>query len=892
MNIKHYFCLILSSVILSMGSFNVNAGKGHEPIIIVADWYSPMPYTLEKQAKNHSFEKYMKRHPRVKIKPFSQLQVTGTAANSGKLMSVAGGTPPDIWRMWFHETLKYANQGFLVPLNQFIGDDENGDGKISGSEVKFEPWRKIPDEFKAGCVKNGKIFALPYMIGSIQALCYRTDLFREAGLDPHKTPLSWNELWRYAQKLTFKPGEVHGKPLGQRGLYFMGTGYLCFNPIIWASGGDLVLRYKVNSKTGKTIESPKEKMILTDPETGDDLSKIKVHWKAGFDTPEGMAALKFLHKLRWQKWAKDPDTREPFDLTNKMLAAGEAVSPFSGKKFKLLEGPRGNIYTGVLFRASGTEDDSNIQKVIADGRIGMFFGYNVNINRIVNGYGLSPEQFGIGPMPVRKGCKIIGSFQPVLFGISLKKRSPEATQTAWNILVDFTSKKNLKARTKIMVEGGKGRLVFPGFLREAGYTELYNSLPTSWRNIEKLIQVNRTEPFNKGWTEVQSEITPAIVEQIWETEDIDLKKLLKNAAINVSAKFEKWPEAKMAKWRPWAWLMWISAMTLFILACCQVIKSLSAKVESSVKNNSPDEPIKKKAPRINMIYIWVLPALLTILLWKYYPLIRGSLMAFEDYKIAGGSTWVGIDNFIMIFGNKNFYWTLIRTFYYVGLTVSIGFIMPIFLAVLLTEIPRFKYLFRTMFYLPAVTSGLVIMFMWKRFYDPSSAGFLNSIVIEAASWIGIQTCGFKWLQDPKLAMICIIIPGVWATAGASSLIYQAALTSVPSELYEAADVDGASILGRIRHITFPTIKPLIVINFVGVFIGAFHAMQNIFVMTGGGPFNATRVIGIDIWFNAFVYLKFGFATAMAWVLGIMLIGFTVMQLKILSKVEFRKAEEN
>ncbi len=865
------------------------AVSGEEQIRIVADWYSPMPYTLEEQAQNYSFEKYMKKHPNVKIEPFSQLNVTGAAAKSGKLMSVAGGTPPDIWRMYFHEALKYANQGFVMPLNQFIGDDLNGDGKIAGDEVKFKPWNDIPEEFKVGCVKDGKIYALPYLVDSMQTLNYRTDLFREVGLDTNHAPLTWDELWRYARKLTFKPGEVPGKPMGQRGLYFMYTGHLCFNPVIWAAGGDLVKQYKINSKTGKITESCKEISILNDPETGDDLRKEKVHWKAGFDSPEGLAALQFIHKLRWQKWTKDPDTKEPFDLTKEMLAAKIAVSPYTGKKIKLTEGVAGNIYTGVLFQASGSEDDKNIYKVIADGRVGMFLGYNSHINRIVNWFGMSPEQFGVGPMPVKKGCKIVGSFQPVLFGISIKKRSQKELQAIWNLLVDFTCKKNLNERTRIMVEGGKGRLVFPRFLKEAGYEELYESLPSSWRNIDKLIQRNRTEPFNKGWTEVQAEITPALVEWVWQARDADLEALLKEAAMNATAKFEKWPEAKMAKWRPWAWLVWAVVMVLFLLAISQVMKSLSAKVAQSTKGN-PDGG--KKRFQISFIYIWVLPAALTILMWKYYPLVRGSLMAFQDYKIAGGSSWVGIDNFIMIFGNKDFYFTLIRTFYYVGLTIVIGFVVPIFLAVLLTEVPKGKYFFRTMFYLPAVTSGLVIMFMWKQFYDPSTAGFLNSLVIEVASWLGIQTQGFKWLQDPNLAMICIIVPGVWASAGAGSLVYQAALTSVPSDLYEAADVDGAGLINKIRHITIPTLKPLIVINFVGVFIGAFHAMQNIFVMTGGGPYNATRVIGIDIWFNAFMYLKFGFATAMAWVLGVMLIGFTVMQLKILSKVEFRKAQEN
>jgi len=139
-------------------------------------------------------------------------------------------------------------------------------------------------------------------------------------------------------------------------------------------------------------------------------------------------------------------------------------------------------------------------------------------------------------------------------------------------------------------------------------------------------------------------------------------------------------------------------------------------------------------------------------------------------------------------------------------------------------------------------------------------------------------------------MLCIILPGVWAGAGPGSIIYIAALKSVPNEIYEAADVDGAGTIRKVFHITLPYLKALIIINFVGAFIGAFHAMQGIFVMTGGGPENSTYTIGLDIYYNAFVYLRFGYATALAWVLGSMLIGFTMYQLRILKHVKFEAAK--
>jgi multiple sugar transport system permease protein len=138
-------------------------------------------------------------------------------------------------------------------------------------------------------------------------------------------------------------------------------------------------------------------------------------------------------------------------------------------------------------------------------------------------------------------------------------------------------------------------------------------------------------------------------------------------------------------------------------------------------------------------------------------------------------------------------------------------------------------------------------------------------------------------------MPCVILPTVWAGIGPGCLIYLAALKTIPEDLYEAADLDGAGFLGKTWHITIPSIRVLIAINFIGAVIGAFRVAEYILAMTGGGPAKATQVLALKIFYDAFVYLRFGFATATAWVLGGMLIGFTVFQLKRLSRVEFRTA---
>jgi multiple sugar transport system permease protein len=145
---------------------------------------------------------------------------------------------------------------------------------------------------------------------------------------------------------------------------------------------------------------------------------------------------------------------------------------------------------------------------------------------------------------------------------------------------------------------------------------------------------------------------------------------------------------------------------------------------------------------------------------------------------------------------------------------------------------------------------------------------------------------FRWLSDPDTSMLACVIPMVWAGMGPGCLIYLAALKGIPNDYYEAADIDGATFIDKLLFVVFPHLKFLIIINFVGAFIGSWYsATGNILVMTGGGA--GTETAGLHIWYKAFTYLKFGPATAMAWMLGFILIGFTVHQLRMLSKVEFK-----
>jgi multiple sugar transport system permease protein len=145
---------------------------------------------------------------------------------------------------------------------------------------------------------------------------------------------------------------------------------------------------------------------------------------------------------------------------------------------------------------------------------------------------------------------------------------------------------------------------------------------------------------------------------------------------------------------------------------------------------------------------------------------------------------------------------------------------------------------------------------------------------------------YRWLTDPKTAMLSCVIPMIWAGIGPGCLIYLAALKGIPEDYYEAADLDGANFVDKILFVVFPILKPLILINFIGVFIASWYGAEgNILPLTAGE--GDTEVAGLHILYKAFRGQKYGEATAMAWVLAFMLIGFTVFQLRTISKLEFR-----
>ncbi|MBP3962429.1 carbohydrate ABC transporter permease [Paenibacillus lignilyticus] len=270
-------------------------------------------------------------------------------------------------------------------------------------------------------------------------------------------------------------------------------------------------------------------------------------------------------------------------------------------------------------------------------------------------------------------------------------------------------------------------------------------------------------------------------------------------------------------------------------------------------------------------YVFMSPAILGLLFFMLGPIAASAYFSFTDYDILSKPKWVGLDNYIELFQDSLFWQSLKVTLIYSVVSVPLGLVVSLALALLLNKNIKGIFFFRTIFYLPAVMSGVAVALLWKWIFNPDF-GLINW----AISLIGFE--GPKWFIDEQWALPPIIIMGLWGVGG-SMLVYLAGLQGIPTDLYEAAEIDGANKRKQFRHITIPMLSPVIFFNLITGIIGALQVFTEGFIMTAGGPNNATLFSVLYLYRNAFDYLQMGYASALAWVLFLIILAFTLIIFK-------------
>ncbi len=277
------------------------------------------------------------------------------------------------------------------------------------------------------------------------------------------------------------------------------------------------------------------------------------------------------------------------------------------------------------------------------------------------------------------------------------------------------------------------------------------------------------------------------------------------------------------------------------------------------------------------IYYLLLPVLLFFSIIYLYPIISSFVISFYKYDpLDKTHPFMGLKNYVNLFKNEAFITSLKNTAIFCIFNVGIGLPIALFLAWLFNKILRFAKIYRTVYFIPVVTSLVVCALIWGWIYQPSKAGLLN-FILEKIFGIG----PFLWLQDKKLALPSIIAMSIWKTLGFRMVIFSAGLQSIPDTYYEASKVDGAKWYNDLFNITIPLLKPTILFVLVTSLIASSKVFAEIFVMTEGGPLNATRTIVFHIYEEGFFYWNMGKASAAAFIMFIIVAIITIFQLKIL-----------
>lgn len=297
-------------------------------------------------------------------------------------------------------------------------------------------------------------------------------------------------------------------------------------------------------------------------------------------------------------------------------------------------------------------------------------------------------------------------------------------------------------------------------------------------------------------------------------------------------------------------------------------------------------------------YFYILPALLIVLVFRTLPILSSFTASFTDYDIGGFHGFVGFANYARMLSDARFWQSVLNTVFFVLGVVPAGLLIPLFLAMLLRRKLAGKSFYRTIYFLPVVTSAVAISVVWTWLYNPE-AGPINQIITalggEPLLWLreprgifemmlsplGIHPKGI--LAGPSLALVSLMLVSIWKSTGYNTVLFLAGLENIDESYYEAARLDGAGAWGTFRHITWPLLSPTTYYVLIMSTIVSFKTFALVYVMTpppGGGPLGTTNVMVFYLFQKAFDRFDIGYASAISVFLFLILLSLTIVQRRI------------
>ena len=292
-------------------------------------------------------------------------------------------------------------------------------------------------------------------------------------------------------------------------------------------------------------------------------------------------------------------------------------------------------------------------------------------------------------------------------------------------------------------------------------------------------------------------------------------------------------------------------------------------------------PSLRRRLRLGNSYFFVAPSLMFLFVFVIVPILGALYYSLTDYDLMSAPEFAGLKNYRNLLSDIRYPRSVTNTLYFAFGTVPTGVVTSLLLAVLINRQIRGIYTYRALFYMPVVSSFVSVALIWLWLYEPQF-GLLN----EVFESVGLPR--LKWLRSAPTAMLSIILMSVWKNMGLNMVIYLAGLQGIPPHLYEAAEIDGAGRRSTFFRITLPMLAPTTFFVVIVYFIGALQIFVQVFIMTTGannetfgGPLDSTITVVILVYVNAFAYLKMGFASAMSFVLFIVIAAVTVINARLL-----------
>ena len=274
-------------------------------------------------------------------------------------------------------------------------------------------------------------------------------------------------------------------------------------------------------------------------------------------------------------------------------------------------------------------------------------------------------------------------------------------------------------------------------------------------------------------------------------------------------------------------------------------------------------------------YAFIFVAMAVFAVFTLYPVFSAIKTSFLKYK-PFGSEFIGLQNYAETFKSKLFFKAVKNTFVYTAVVVPLSLLIAFSIAIMILPFRKgVQSVFKSIYFLPGIASGVALSVVWLWLYDSSPDGLFNQVM----TFFGLPAQ--NWLSSSKTSMLSLMLMALLSGQGTNIIIYIAALLSIDNSYFEAAELDGATFFQKIRYIVFPLVKPTTLFLLVTGIIGSFQVFQNAFLMTGGGPDNSTTMIGLLIYKNAFEYSKFGLACAQAILLAIVISLISLLQFKLM-----------